>query len=110
MFRSRQIARTHSVRRPRFGQSRLRLLNLEDRCVPTTFTVINNNDSGAGSLRQALIDAQNNGQTDMITFDTGLVTSPLMVTGGELAYIGTATEGKSLDISWPGAGKLTIQS
>ena len=30
----------------------LRLESLEDRCVPSTFTVLNTSDSGPGSLRQ----------------------------------------------------------
>lgn len=33
-----------------------------------TYTVINLNDSGAGSLRQAIIDANDNAGTDTITF------------------------------------------
>ena len=36
---------------------KLQLQALEDRCVPATFTVTNINDLGAGSLRQAIIDA-----------------------------------------------------
>ena len=32
---------------------RLRLEGLEDRMVPTTFTVLNTNDTGLGSLRDA---------------------------------------------------------
>lgn len=40
--------------------------------VPATFTVTNTNDSGAGSLRQAIDDANNNGNPsdmDIIAFD-----------------------------------------
>src|SRR2546425_11027634 len=33
-----------------------------------TFTVLNTSDSGAGSLRQAIIDANNNPGTDLISF------------------------------------------
>ena len=33
---------------------------LEDRLVPTTFTVTNTLDSGPGSLRQAILDANAN--------------------------------------------------
>src|SRR5262249_21938256 len=34
-----------------------------------TFTVTNTNDSGAGSLRQAILDANSNGGTDTIAFN-----------------------------------------
>src|SRR6266550_2871304 len=34
-----------------------------------TLTVINNNDSGAGSLRQSILDANNNSGPDTIVFD-----------------------------------------
>ncbi len=37
--------------------------------VATTFSVINENDSGNGSLRQAIIDANTNPGDDTITFD-----------------------------------------
>ncbi|BAQ66285.1 S-layer family protein [Geminocystis sp. NIES-3709] len=37
----------------------------------TTFTVINTNDSGDGSLRKAIIDANNTAGTDTITFNIG---------------------------------------
>lgn len=40
--------------------------------APATFTVINTNDAGAGSLRQAIIDANSNGNAvdmDVIEFD-----------------------------------------
>jgi len=41
---------------------------LEDRTVPATFRIVNNLDSGAGSLRQAILDAnQNSGPDEIIT-------------------------------------------
>src|SRR5689334_19616829 len=47
---------------------------LEDRNVPTTFTVLNTQDCGAGSLRQAIIDANTAhtgtpGSPDLIQFN-----------------------------------------
>jgi hypothetical protein len=39
--------------------------------VSATFQVLNTNDSGAGSLRQAITDANNNPGADMITFAIG---------------------------------------
>jgi titin len=47
---------------------------LEERAVPTTFTVTNTSDSGAGSLRQAILDANstpNVGGPDVIAFNIG---------------------------------------
>src|SRR5262249_53058929 len=48
------------------------LERLEDRTVPSTFTVTNTLDSGAGSLRQAILDANdssNVGGPDTIAFN-----------------------------------------
>jgi hypothetical protein len=42
---------------------------LEDRTVPSTFTVLNTNDSGADSLRQAIVDANANAGADVIAFN-----------------------------------------
>jgi hypothetical protein len=44
----------------------LRLEPLEDRTVPVIFTVTNTQDSGAGSLRQAILDANTNSNTGII--------------------------------------------
>jgi hypothetical protein len=41
---------------------------LEDRTLLATFVVTNTADSGAGSLRQAILDANAGGGTDLITF------------------------------------------
>jgi hypothetical protein len=42
---------------------------LEGRVLLSTFTVVNTNDSGPGSLRQAILDANANGGTNTIAFD-----------------------------------------
>src|SRR5579871_3138518 len=72
--------------------------DLEGRCLPSTITVMNNQDSGAGSLRQAILDASSG---DTIDFQSGL-SSPITLTGGELAI------SKNLTISGPGAAVLAV--
>src|SRR5262245_43678123 len=57
-----------NVRRSLF---RPRLEQFEDRLTPSTFTVVNTDDSGPGSLRQAMLDAEaspNVGGPDQIAF------------------------------------------
>lgn len=65
-----------------------------------TFTVSNLNDSGAGSLRQAIIDANNSSGADTITFDAGL-TGTITVS----SHLGV---NDSVDIQGPGASVLTV--
>src|SRR5881275_1035910 len=62
----------------------------------TTITVTNTNDSGPGSLRQALADASD-GDTIMFA-----VTGTIQLTSGELVI------DNSITISGPGADSLTI--
>lgn len=62
-----------------------------------TVTVINTNDGGTGSLRQALADASNG---DTIDF---AVTGTITLTTGQLVV------GSSVTISGPGANQLTVQ-
>lgn len=62
--------------------------------------VANNLDAGAGSLRQAIIDACD-GST--ITFNMATVTSPISLTTAEL------TLNKNLTITGPGSTTLTIE-
>src|SRR4051794_36290755 len=45
------------------------LEQLEDRCLPSTFTVLNTNDDGSGSLRQAILNANANSGADVIQFN-----------------------------------------
>src|SRR5262249_53575591 len=78
-----------------------RLDVLEDRTLPSlTFTVLNNFDSGAGSLRQAILDANANAGPDTIAFAPPV--HQITLTGGELAIT------DSLNIAGPGANKLTV--
>lgn len=62
--------------------------------------VVNNLDSGAGSLRQAIADACD---ASTITFDMTTVVSPITLTTAEL------TIEKNLTITGPGSNVLTIQ-
>lgn len=48
-----------------------RLESLEERLALSTFSVLNINDSGPGSLRQAILDANANPAADLIDFDIG---------------------------------------
>lgn len=66
-----------------------------------TFTVTNTNDSGAGSLRDAIVTANTNAGPDVITF-APTVTGTITLTSGQL-YIGD-----SVDIQGPGAATLTV--
>ena len=69
-----------------------------------TFTVMNTNDSGDGSLRQAIADANAAGGADTIDFDAGVfaTSQTITLTTGELVINGEVT------INGPGADRLTI--
>ena len=58
--------RPPAARRPSFTPW---LLTLEDRTLPSTFLVTNLADSGPGSLRQAILDANASPGTDTIAFN-----------------------------------------
>src|SRR5947208_6775712 len=64
-----------------------------------TITVINTNNSGPGSLRQALADAKGG---DTINFDPALNGQTILLTTAELAIV------KSVTISGPGANLLAV--
>src|SRR4051794_21624092 len=72
---------------------------LEDRLLPSTFTVTNLLDTGAGSLRTAVAAANANPGADTIDFAT---TGTIALTSGELDITDSVT------INGPGAGALTV--
>jgi hypothetical protein len=75
------------------------LEGLEDRALPSTLTVLNLNDHGAGSLREKLARAQDG---DTIAFDEALSGGTITLTSGELRV------SQSVAIQGPGADLLSI--
>src|SRR5262245_44780628 len=82
------------------GHWRPSLLCLEARLAPATFTVNNTADSGNGSLRKAVADANGLGGPDTITFDatTFSTQKTINLSTGVLTLTDTAT------ITGPAAG------
>jgi hypothetical protein len=72
---------------------------LEGRIVPSTITVLNTLDKGAGSLRDAITKA---GNGDTIVFDPSLNGQIITLTSDQL------TINKNLDIEGPGASLVAI--
>ncbi|RLS25448.1 MAG: hypothetical protein DWH70_05185 [Planctomycetota bacterium] len=100
-------------------RSRLELVSLEDRVVPATFTVLNDSDSGAGSLRAAIELANATAGNDIINFSiTGTITLdsqnntvnaslPTILSANATASGGGGTVG-TLTINGPGSSSLII--
>jgi hypothetical protein len=93
--------------RTRTWQPRLEIL--EDRTAPATFLVTNPFDSGTGSLRSAIVDANTSVSDDKIVFDTaGSFTTPQTISVlSALPQI--AAGGGALTITGTGAANLTIR-
>src|SRR5262245_19916577 len=83
------------IRRPR-------LEILEDRLTASTFVVENPTDSGPGSLRQAVLDANGPARTERITFAPAAQHGTLALTGGQLDVT------DDLTVDGPGANRLTV--
>src|SRR5262249_18686857 len=95
--------RSQSTRlRKRPPPTRLSLEALEDRTVPSTFTVDNLADSGFGSLRQAILDANANPGADLIDFAPAARDGTIILTTGELSIT------DDLTIDGPGADRLAV--
>src|SRR5687767_8469642 len=84
---------------------------LEPRIAPAAFVVINTDDSGAGSLRQAILDANGTAGPDSITFNipgagpkTISLLSELPEIIEQLSITGDATHQEHLTISGTSAG------
>jgi hypothetical protein len=100
---SRDRGPTGSRRSSHRGRSAVfRLEHLEDRTVLSTFMVSNLADSGADSLRQAIIDANANTGADVINFASNLQ-GTIKLTSGELAITGDLTI-----YNGPGAKTLAV--
>jgi hypothetical protein len=99
-LKSRPSATTvrRSPHRPR--TPRLAVEALDDRCLPSTFTVTNLLDTGAGSLREAVTAANASPGADTIDF---AVTGTIGLTSGQLDITDSVT------INGPGAGALTVR-
>src|SRR5262245_12673232 len=98
-LKSRPSATTIRHSRRRQAASRLRVEALDDRCLPSTFTVTNLLDSGAGSLRAAVAAANASPGPDAIDFAT---TGTIGLTSGELVITDSVT------INGPGESALTV--
>jgi Ca2+-binding RTX toxin-like protein len=83
------------------GISLLVLLAFAAPAKAADFTVTNLNDSGPGSLRQALADASASGESDRVLFASGL-TGTVTLTSAELQIPG------GTEIIGPGANLLTV--
>lgn len=84
------------------ARSRPRMFEaLEGRTMMAVFTVSNLNDTGAGSLRQAISDANGAAGADVIDFADG-VSGTITLGGTELLV------SEAVTINGPGAGLLTI--
>lgn len=94
----RRSARKASRHREQF---RPRLEALEERSVPAVFPVTTLADSGPGSLRQAILDANASPGPDEIEFAQA-VRGTITLTSGQLVVTGDLT------VKGPGAGGLTV--
>jgi hypothetical protein len=78
------------------------LEGLEDRCVPAPITVTNNLDSGPGSLRAAITQANTDNANDAITFAAGLTGQTIQLLSALPAITSAMT------IQGPGTPNLTV--
>jgi CSLREA domain-containing protein len=72
-----------------------------------SLTVKNFNDNGLGSLRQAVINANNSPSDSVIKFADTLGVGVIELSSGEIRINSAATSGK-LEIRGPGADKITV--
>lgn len=102
-FGSRKSTRRHNRESGGAGKSSFtpRMEGLEDRALLSAISVVNTADSGPGSLRQAITDANDAAGEDVISFAKG-VRGTITLTGGELSII------DDLIIDGPSSGQVRI--
>src|SRR5262245_21282980 len=81
------------------------LFALESRLAPATFTVVNTNDNGSGSFRQAILNANSAVGADEVVFDPTFFANPTTIT----LTTGQISITDALMVSGPIA-KLTIDA
>ena len=104
MKATKELPRRKRQNRGRGGQnssSLLRFEGLEERTMLSAMSVVNTADSGAGSLRQAILDANAQEGADFIQFAES-VQGTISLTSGQLAIT------DELTIDGPGADVLTV--
>src|SRR5262249_1581047 len=97
------MSNSHRPARPHSPSPRLRLEPLEDRSVPAALLVTDPGDSGPGTLRQAITDANTATGADAITFDPALTGQP----STPPTALPDITD--ALTITGPGQTALTVQ-
>ena len=97
--------RRHSQTR-RAQTRRLRIESLEDRRMLAVFSVSNLDDGGSGSLRQAILDANDESGADSIHFNGALFSSPQTI--ALASALPTITE--AVVITGPGHQLLTLDA
>jgi hypothetical protein len=116
-----RLQRTLAVDGPRPYRPQIEVL--EGRVLLTTYTVSNTNDSGAGSLRQAILDANNQAGLNTIVFNIAglsahtihpatslpVITNPVVIDGtAQLSDLDTPAIVLDGSCAGPGANGLTI--
>jgi parallel beta-helix repeat protein len=88
---------------------------LEDRQLPSTFTVVNTSDSGAGSLRQAILDSNSNPSTsgpNIIVFELAFPKSKVPLTISPVTPLPAITAPVVIDAmtqpGWLGTPVITL--
>jgi hypothetical protein len=102
-----RFARPFCAPRSAKGRSRrprLLLQTLEDRATPTVFPVNNAGDTGPGTLRQAIDDANGSAGADVIQFDAAAFSTPQTIS--LTTPLSTILE--SVNIVGTGASKVTV--
>ena len=91
------------------GRFRPRLLELEDRRLPSTWTVTSTaDDGGSGTLRTEIGLAEQAGGIETIDFSSAFDGAPQTIVLGEGAL--ELKPGGTIDIVGPGAGLLTVNA